>query len=138
MVGIAAVVSFLYPTAQFPVDCVVALAAGAESIVSWNVAKLGAQPSEVSLAGTQASQPYLDYIAAPAVLQRSKDAARAQAILNYANGPEGMRVLLRAVALVVLDEINILRSAASLAPRTAGQIKTAITNKINAGTADSQ
>lgn len=38
--------------------------------------------------------------------------------------------LLKAFALVVLDEINILRAAAGLGPRSASQIEGAIKNKL--------
>lgn len=46
--------------------------------------------------------------------------------------------LLRALVLIMLDEINILRAAAVpvLPPRTKAQLVTAMTNKINAGSAD--
>jgi hypothetical protein len=37
----------------------------------------------------------------------------------------------RAFALVVLDEINILRTAAGLGTRTAAQLKTAVRNKLD-------
>lgn len=45
-------------------------------------------------------------------------------------------VLLRAFALVVLDEINTLRGQHGLPARTMQQLKTATLNKIQAGTAD--
>ena len=38
---------------------------------------------------------------------------------------------LKAFALIVLDEINILRSAAGLVPRTPAQLKTAHRQKLN-------
>lgn len=44
--------------------------------------------------------------------------------------------LLRGAIAVLLDEINILRSAAALPPRTMAQAKSAITDKITAGTVD--
>lgn len=37
----------------------------------------------------------------------------------------------RAFALVVLDEINLLRAEHALAPRTAAQLKTAVRNKLD-------
>lgn len=40
--------------------------------------------------------------------------------------------IIKAFALVVMDEINILRTAAGLAPRNQSQIETAIKNKIKA------
>lgn len=50
--------------------------------------------------------------------------------------PNSPQKLLRALALVTLDEINILRTAASLTPRTVAQLKTAIRGKLTAGDAD--
>ena len=44
--------------------------------------------------------------------------------------------LIRALALVVMDEINLLRAEHSLAARTPAQIRTAIKNKIDSGEAD--
>lgn len=43
-----------------------------------------------------------------------------------------LKRVLKAFALVVLDEINILRQAAGLAPRTGGQIDNAIKAKLKA------
>jgi hypothetical protein len=45
--------------------------------------------------------------------------------------------LIRALAFVVLDEINLLRAEHSLASRTPAQLRTAIKAKIAAGDADS-
>ena len=45
--------------------------------------------------------------------------------------------LIRALALVVLDEINLLRDEHALVNRTAAQLRTAIKSKIAAGEADS-
>ncbi len=45
-------------------------------------------------------------------------------------------LLFRAFALVVLDEINVLRAQHSLAARTIQQLKAATLNKIQAGAAD--
>jgi hypothetical protein len=38
--------------------------------------------------------------------------------------------VLKAFALVMLDEINILRTAAAMAPRTTTQLRTAVKNKL--------
>src|SRR3954469_10785963 len=45
---------------------------------------------------------------------------------------------IRAVLLVILDEVNVIRGnfAPALAARTPAQLKTAIQNKINSGAAD--
>ena len=49
----------------------------------------------------------------------------------------GASNLIRAVALVTLDEINLLRAEHSLAARTFTQMRNAIKGKINAGDVDS-
>lgn len=49
---------------------------------------------------------------------------------NIVNGDFTVNDVLKAFALVVLDEINILRAQHSLAARTAAQLKTAIINKL--------
>lgn len=46
------------------------------------------------------------------------------------------QALIRALALVVLDEINTLRAQHALAPRTANQLRNAIKARITAGDAD--
>ncbi len=56
--------------------------------------------------------------------------------LSRLNSPDGFAKLVRACALVLLDEVNTLRTNAGLATRTAAQMKTAIQNKLNGGTAD--
>ncbi|GEM_PF-3605118 len=63
---------------------------------------------------------------------------RTFALSNLAHSKPDYK-LLRAVVLVVMDEINILRAAVvpSLPALTANQIRTAIQNKINTGAADS-
>jgi len=67
-------------------------------------------------------------------------ADRARARTLFTGGGTPADKLLRAVALVLLDEINTIRTTASaafpLAARTATQFRNAITNKIDAGAAD--
>lgn len=64
--------------------------------------------------------------------------AKAQATVDIDNGQlqNGTNVerLVRALALVTLDEINTLRTNAGLATRTAAQLVTAIKGKIAAST----
>ena len=57
---------------------------------------------------------------------------------NYLSETHFSLVLHRAIVLTIMDEINILRAAVvpALPARTANQIRTAITNRINGGTAD--
>ena len=58
---------------------------------------------------------------------------KASDLLDKVNDSEA---LLRALVLVMVDEINILRAEHSLADRTAVQVRTAIKNKLNSGDAD--
>lgn len=60
--------------------------------------------------------------------------ARAKAMLD--DKTEAAEKLLRAVALVTMDEINTLRSQHGLAARTAAQLKAAIRAKLDRGAAD--
>lgn len=62
-------------------------------------------------------------------------ALRAEAERLFSD-PVPVGKVLRAVVLVLRDEINILRSAASLAPRTVNQVRNAILAKISDGSAD--
>jgi hypothetical protein len=59
---------------------------------------------------------------------------RASDLLDNVNSNEA---LIRALAFVVLDEINLLRAEHSLASRTPAQLRTAIKAKLAAGDADS-
>jgi hypothetical protein len=61
---------------------------------------------------------------------------RNQAINLLSNDIGANPKFVRAVLLVLLDEINVLRTALSLAQRTVAQAKTAVQNKINSGSAD--
>lgn len=62
--------------------------------------------------------------------------ARSGAKKSFAETPDGQ--LIRALAAVMLNEINILRAAVIplLPPRTLAQLKTAIIARIDDGTAD--
>lgn len=71
---------------------------------------------------------------AQATFDNLSDRASAKTLLN--SSTVDREKLLRAVMLVMLDEINVLRVNSSLAARTAAQLKTAIQNKIDAGSAD--
>lgn len=50
---------------------------------------------------------------------------------NIANEMDKLESYTRAFALVVLDEINLLRTNAGLQARTAAQLKTAVRNKLD-------
>lgn len=58
--------------------------------------------------------------------------------LSLLNDPAPDSKFVRAVLLVILDEVNTIRTnpALGLAPRTAAQMRTAIQSKLNAGAAD--
>lgn len=64
-----------------------------------------------------------------ALAQATKDAGKAVAQAERSDFGEQFDKLLKAFALVVLDEINILRANAGMAERTVAQLKTAVTNK---------
>lgn len=156
MVGMASVLAFLYPTANPPIDYVVVFDGTNDHITKWNTGLLGPQPSESSLATTQASAPYQTYITPAAVDQRARDAA-SDAVVNE---PHAVYKGLRGAAAVLVDEINALRqwemsfkaavaAATSLADlktsvaalpnlpdRTLAQAKSAIQTKITTGVAD--
>lgn len=63
---------------------------------------------------------------------------RSGALDNLNISTDSVSKLQRAILMVILDEINVIRALlpGPPAPRTIGQLKTAIQTKINAGTAD--
>ena len=64
--------------------------------------------------------------------------SRAAAVFAASDGdPEPLPKAVRALALVMLDEINLLRAAAGLPARAAAQLKTAVQDRIDTGEADS-
>lgn len=64
--------------------------------------------------------------------------SRNAAVSNFNSSSDAINKLQRAVVLVILDEINLIRGllVPSQQPRTIAQLKTAIQNKINSGAAD--
>ncbi len=94
----------------------------------------GSQDYQAFLLWNAAQQPPLDVSDQPPADQTA--ALRSTAVTLLAS-PDSQPKLLRALMLVVLDEINALRANAGLTARTMNQLKTAIVNKINAGSADS-
>lgn len=69
-------------------------------------------------------------VAAWRVAQRRETEA-----VKFAPG-HGTEAALRALVLVLVDEINILRQRAGLTPRTLEQVRTALTTAVRDGTAD--
>jgi hypothetical protein len=83
--------------------------------------------------------PIMDEEDTPAVKAAAKNLTdRTGASDRFVSGIDLEAKALRALALIVLDEINTIRTNAALglAPRTLAQLKTAFTNKLNAGSAD--
>ena len=67
----------------------------------------------------------------PKPMRDAVDAAILQVIRDStANELDQIENILRAFALTILDEFNVLRSIHSLPPREVGQLKTAIRNKL--------
>jgi len=100
---------------------------------------VGEYPGEHPLYdGTQIRQATTAEVAGfPAAnLEDDKDRTRASAEASLTRSDDGLGMITRALALVVLDEVNILRSQHALAPRTAAQLKGAIKNKITSKDAD--
>lgn len=78
---------------------------------------------------TQPEKDALDVELAQQALLNTR--ARTKAFINTPNGK-----IVKALALVVLDEINALRSQHGLANRTAGQLLNAVNNKVDNGDTD--
>lgn len=64
------------------------------------------------------------------------DALRSWALTDLLTSKDSKAVLMRAILLVVLDEVNVIRTQLGLQARTAAQFRTAVQNKINSGAAD--
>jgi hypothetical protein len=156
MVGMASVLAFSYPSANPPIDYAVVFDGANDHIATWNTSLLGAQPSEATLAATQASAPYQTFIAPAATEQRVRDSSADKVVTD----PSAVGRAVRGAAAVLVDEINALRqrdrdraddvaaatsladlkvrwaARAALADRTLAQAKSAIQNKITTGVAD--
>lgn len=61
---------------------------------------------------------------------------RTAAINDLLTDPSPLSKLDRAILLVVLDEVNVIRTQLALASRTVAQFKTAVQTKLNSGAAD--
>lgn len=116
-----------------------AAAAACPSLVSVRIVGTTATVCDYGADATAPQRAAAD--AALAALDTSDAATAAwrtakQRALAAADYDAQAQALLRAVVLVVLDEINALRSRASLADRTPAQVKAAILAKLAAGAAD--
>ena len=135
------VIKFLFPNAISLQDYSVYNSDGVINIGAWDQTSIGApQPTEQEIidAGNDLTtingQVFSEWYAengGDATLTLRK---RASDLLDNVNDNEA---LIRALAFVVLDEINLLRAEHSLASRTPAQLRTAIKAKIAAGDADS-
>ena len=100
----------LFPDIDFHRQCILRQDAQGNIFISeWN--RPEPQPADAALAAIQ------DQTAIDAALGRRAD---------FDNSSE----IVKALALAVLDELNQLRTAAGLQPRTAAQLKTAIRGKL--------
>lgn len=100
-----------FPLAQWIINPSLAAVAGFESRY-WTIT------GDVVTLMTQGERDAVD----AALVSAARDAVTAQ--LDATEG------VLRAFMLVVLDEVNILRTQAGLATRTVNQLRTAIRNKL--------
>ena len=80
------------------------------------------------------AQELSDIAAARAAEADANLRARAKEYVD--NHMESQSLIVRALALTVLDEINILRAEHSLTPRTTAQLKAAIEAKVDDNSAD--
>ena len=132
----ATILQFLNPAAIPNKQYVVYISDGNVVIGSWDESAIGSpQPTDQEITDAGNSQAFIDWYAehggdAIATLRR-----RAKEALDAQNAET--EALIRALAFVVLDEINILRAEHSLAARTPAQLRTAIKAKITDGYADS-
>lgn len=116
----------LFP-ASVPVrDWSVATIEGVPVITYWNPA-LGAQPTQAQL--DTVTQADIDNAAALRLYSRAKALITADDEVSKKD---------KAVLLVILDEINLIRSKLSpvLPPRTITQLRNAVANKIDTGAAN--
>lgn len=85
--------------------------------------------------GTQPTQAQLDAVTQANIDSATLTAKRGEATsIKDDTTVDGIKW--RAIALILLDEINTLRALHGLSARTISQFKTAYANKISGGTAD--
>lgn len=101
-------------------------------LVNGQVVELTAEEVAARDAEWAANTPPTPEQQAAAGLIASKAAAKAA----LTSAQDGTAKGLRAVVLVLLDEINALRTAAGLTPRTPAQIKAALASKVDGGAVD--
>ena len=130
------ILAFLYPALSQP-DDYISKVSGGINLIRWYSAIPQPTEQEIIDAGndltTVNGQVFSEWYAengGDATLTLRK---RASDLLDNVRDNEA---LIRALAFVVLDEINLLRAEHSLADRTPAQLRTAIKAKIAAGEAD--
>lgn len=155
--NIKRVIEFQYPTA-LPADWrALDLSDGTGAhLTFWNVAKLGTQPTQLQLESIEQSQAYIDYWAAPAVTARARQAVADTLTNLHTDELERLRALISAA----VDSDNVLRkrdrdraadvaastsfadlktrwaARSSLDDITMSDVKTSMTNHLNAGDDD--
>lgn len=85
----------------------------------------------VPLKAAEAAALQSEWDAAPAVMAAERQATGRNSAKQGLDSPA-----IKAVLLVILDEINALRTAAKLTNRTVAQMRQAIIDKIDAGSID--
>jgi len=157
MVTLAQILAYLYQSARPIIDYSVSDSGNGQEISFWDEGVLGPQPSQATIDATATDPAFLAWLQShggDATLTRRRLAKEAINLL------QDNEVLIRAVAAVTADEVNIIRQwladfktqtalASSLANlqtrvaalpatplRTLAQIRTAIASKIDSGAVD--
>jgi len=162
LTNIVHVIAYQFPTAIARVDwrAVDRLDGQGPVLTFWNVAKLGAQPSQQTLEDIEALAGYQTFWSQAQIDARALSDSRTAASTSVTSGTDYRDKVARAIVQEAVDEINLLRewimsfkaavaAATSLAnlqtrvaalsdlpDRTLAQAKTAITNNITNGGAD--
>lgn len=88
------------------------------------------RPTSYVLNGTLWQTDPLNTLIWRALNQTEIDVIKDANAAGIINGPPTIHDIVKAFALVVLDEINLLRAQHALAARTPSQLKTAVRNKL--------
>lgn len=116
------IIGYLYPDAEYGVDWVVRSHGGVETIELWNTQVMGPEKTIAEL--LEYETEWQNWVNANGLERRKGE----KKIDN--------EIILRALVGVLIDELNILRAAHGLSPRTLSQARTAIKNKVDSGDVD--
>lgn len=115
-----------YPTADWIIEPMV----GAQRMRDWIDPSQRRTSTYVDIAGDVVTEMSdVDKDAVDAAAAAAADLARKAAAKDEYDGD--FELLIKALALVMIDEVNILRAVAALPDRTAAQLRTAIRNKVD-------